>query len=148
MGPEILSSIGVGVWRKAPEAFPDSDATLDTCQSPTYSGAENTITTTRTVLFERDSKWNHARFLELHCTIQELLAHGKLPNRKFRLTPQGPLQKGPLYTKSATGFDIAAFQVALSVTLTDRSVRQRSSHLFACWFEGTSNKMLERGCQK
>ena len=24
MGPGILSSIGVGVWRKAPEAFPDS----------------------------------------------------------------------------------------------------------------------------
>ena len=25
MGPGILSSIGVGVWRKAPEAFPDSN---------------------------------------------------------------------------------------------------------------------------
>ena len=33
MGPGILSSIGVGVWRKAPEAFPDSNTTLDTCQS-------------------------------------------------------------------------------------------------------------------
>ena len=33
MGPGILSSIGVGVWRKAPEAFPDSNTTLDTFQS-------------------------------------------------------------------------------------------------------------------
>ena len=35
MGPGILSSIGVGVWRKAPEAFPDSNTTLDTFQSAT-----------------------------------------------------------------------------------------------------------------
>ena len=33
MGPGILSSIGVWVWRKAPEAFPDSNTTLDTFQS-------------------------------------------------------------------------------------------------------------------
>ena len=33
MGPGILSSIGVGVWRKAPETFPDSNTTLDTFQS-------------------------------------------------------------------------------------------------------------------
>ena len=33
MGPGILSSVGVGVWRKAPEAFPDSNTTLDTFQS-------------------------------------------------------------------------------------------------------------------
>ena len=33
MGPGILSSVGVGVWRKAPEAFPDSNATLDKIQS-------------------------------------------------------------------------------------------------------------------
>ena len=33
MGPGILSSIGVGVWRKAPEAFPGSSTTLDTFQS-------------------------------------------------------------------------------------------------------------------
>ena len=33
MGPGILSSIGVGVWRKAPEALPDSNTTLDTSQS-------------------------------------------------------------------------------------------------------------------
>ena len=33
MGPGILSSIGVGVWRKAPEAFPGSNTTLDTFQS-------------------------------------------------------------------------------------------------------------------
>ena len=37
MGPGILSSVGVGVWRKAPEAFPDSNATLDTFQSATIS---------------------------------------------------------------------------------------------------------------
>ena len=29
MGPGILSSVGVGVWGKAPEAFPDSNTTLD-----------------------------------------------------------------------------------------------------------------------
>ena len=33
MGPGILSSIGVGVWRKAPKAFPGSNTTLDTFQS-------------------------------------------------------------------------------------------------------------------
>ena len=33
MGPGILSSIGVGVWRKAPEAFPGSNTTVDTFQS-------------------------------------------------------------------------------------------------------------------
>ena len=33
MGPGFLSSIGVGVWRKAPEAFPGSNTTLDTFQS-------------------------------------------------------------------------------------------------------------------
>ena len=33
MGPGILSSTGVGVWKKAPEAFPDSNTTLDTFQS-------------------------------------------------------------------------------------------------------------------
>ena len=33
MAPGILSSIGAGVWRKAPEAFRDSGATLDTFQS-------------------------------------------------------------------------------------------------------------------
>ena len=33
MGPGILSSVGVGVCRKAPEAFPDSNTTLDTFQS-------------------------------------------------------------------------------------------------------------------
>ena len=36
MGPGILSSIGVRVWRKAPETFPDSNTTLDTCQSAMY----------------------------------------------------------------------------------------------------------------
>ena len=36
MGPRILSSIGVGVWRKAPEAFPDSNTTLDTFQSAIF----------------------------------------------------------------------------------------------------------------
>ena len=33
MGPGILSSVGVGVWGKAPEAFPDSNTTLDTFES-------------------------------------------------------------------------------------------------------------------
>ena len=33
MGPEILSSIGAGVWRKAPVAFPDSSSVLDKFQS-------------------------------------------------------------------------------------------------------------------
>ena len=33
MGPGISSSIGVGVWRQAPEAFPGSNTTLDTFQS-------------------------------------------------------------------------------------------------------------------
>ena len=35
LGRGILSSVGVGVWGKAPEAFPDSNTTLDTCQSAT-----------------------------------------------------------------------------------------------------------------
>ena len=29
MGPEILSSTGAGVWRKAPKAVPDSSSVLD-----------------------------------------------------------------------------------------------------------------------
>ena len=33
MGAGILSSIGVGVWRRAPEEFPGSNTTLDTFQS-------------------------------------------------------------------------------------------------------------------
>ena len=33
MGPEILSSTGAGVWRKAPMAFPDSSSVLDKFQS-------------------------------------------------------------------------------------------------------------------
>ena len=33
MGPEILSSTGAGVWRKAPKAFPDSSSVLDKFQS-------------------------------------------------------------------------------------------------------------------
>ena len=35
IGPEILSSTGTGVWRKAPVAFPDSSSVLDTFQSAT-----------------------------------------------------------------------------------------------------------------
>ena len=35
MGPEILSSTGAGVWRKAPTAFPDSNSVLDIFQSGT-----------------------------------------------------------------------------------------------------------------
>ena len=33
MGPEILSSTGAGVWRKAPMAFPDSGSVLDKSRS-------------------------------------------------------------------------------------------------------------------
>ena len=33
MGPEISSSTGDGVWRKAPKGFPDSSAVLDEFQS-------------------------------------------------------------------------------------------------------------------
>ena len=33
MGPEMLSSTGAGVWRKAPMAFPDSSSVLDKFQS-------------------------------------------------------------------------------------------------------------------
>ena len=33
MGPGILPSVGVGVCRKAPEALPDSNTTLNTFQS-------------------------------------------------------------------------------------------------------------------
>ena len=33
MGPEILSSTGAGVWRKAPMAFPGSSSALDKFQS-------------------------------------------------------------------------------------------------------------------
>ena len=35
MGPEILSNTGVGAWRKAPMAFPDSISVLDKSQSAT-----------------------------------------------------------------------------------------------------------------
>ena len=46
MGPGILSSIGVGVWRKAPEAFPGPNTTLDIFQSATFlsdPGSESKI---------------------------------------------------------------------------------------------------------
>ena len=33
MGPEIVSSTGAGVWRKAPKGFPDSSSVLDKFQS-------------------------------------------------------------------------------------------------------------------
>ena len=36
MGPEILSSAGAGVWRKAPIAFPDSSSVLDKFLSVTF----------------------------------------------------------------------------------------------------------------
>ena len=32
MGPEILSSTGARLWRKAPKGFPDSSSVLDKCQ--------------------------------------------------------------------------------------------------------------------
>ena len=37
MGPEILSSTGAGVWRKAPMAFPDSSSVLDKFLSAIFS---------------------------------------------------------------------------------------------------------------
>ena len=37
MGPGIVSSVGVGVWNKAPEALPDSNTILDTFQSVMYT---------------------------------------------------------------------------------------------------------------
>ena len=40
MGPGFLSSIGVGVWRKAPEAFPGSNTTLHTFQSAILSPSQ------------------------------------------------------------------------------------------------------------
>ena len=36
MGPEILSSTGAGVWRKAPMAFPDPSSVLDKFQSAKF----------------------------------------------------------------------------------------------------------------
>ena len=33
MGPEILSSAGAGIWRKAPKRFPDCSSVLDKFQS-------------------------------------------------------------------------------------------------------------------
>ena len=33
MGPEVFSSTGAGVWKKAPKAFPDSSSVLDKFQS-------------------------------------------------------------------------------------------------------------------
>ena len=42
MGPEILSSTGGGVWRKAPKAFPDSSSVLDKFQSAMVT-AENRV---------------------------------------------------------------------------------------------------------
>ena len=36
MGPEIISSTGAGIWRKAPKAFPDSNSVLDKFQSAIF----------------------------------------------------------------------------------------------------------------
>ena len=38
MGPEILSSTGAGVWRKAPKAFLDSSSVLDELQPAETQG--------------------------------------------------------------------------------------------------------------
>ena len=45
MGPEILSSTGAGVWRKAPIAFPDSSSVLDKCQSANHGTNGSQIAT-------------------------------------------------------------------------------------------------------
>ena len=37
MGPEILSSAGAGVWRKASKAFPDSSSVPDKFQSAIFA---------------------------------------------------------------------------------------------------------------
>ena len=54
MGPEILSSIGAGVWRKAPMAFPDSSSVLDKFQSAILSWNYDSciILAVCTILFE------------------------------------------------------------------------------------------------
>ena len=46
-GPEISSSTGAGVWRKAPKAFPDSSSVLDEFQSAKF--------------VTWNSLWEHAR---------------------------------------------------------------------------------------
>ena len=43
MGPEILSSTGAGVWRKAPMAFPDSSSVPDKFQSAKEARKKKTI---------------------------------------------------------------------------------------------------------
>ena len=43
MGPEILSSTGAGVWRKAPKRFPGSSSVLDKFQSARKLRAPHTI---------------------------------------------------------------------------------------------------------
>ena len=40
MGPEILSSTGAGVWRKAPKAFPHSSSVLNKFQSATFGSSQ------------------------------------------------------------------------------------------------------------
>ena len=54
MGPEILSSIGAGVWRKASMAFPDSRSVLDKFQC-----ARKTVDSYRR--FCRNSKTSHRK---------------------------------------------------------------------------------------
>ena len=55
MGPGILSSIGVGVWRTAPEAFPDSNTTLDTFQSAIKSlESRHSLESLENGLFRKD----------------------------------------------------------------------------------------------
>ena len=51
-GPGILSSIGVGVWTKAPEAFPDSNTTLDTLQSASFCTKNSLARRNRVVMGE------------------------------------------------------------------------------------------------
>ena len=42
-GPEIYPLLGLGVWRKAPMAFPDSISVLDKFQSANTFGGEESV---------------------------------------------------------------------------------------------------------
>ena len=51
MGPENLSSTGVGVWRKAPKAFPAPTSVLDKCQSTSVCGTAFGLDTHQPTIF-------------------------------------------------------------------------------------------------
>ena len=51
MGPDILSSIGAGVWRNRSGAFPDSNSVLDKLLSAILGGAQKVYVEKVYVLF-------------------------------------------------------------------------------------------------